>query len=240
MRIDGVIFDCDGVLVDSEPITCHVLMTMLGELGVSMSLEQTLRTFVGRSLRDDPSIVERLTGAPLPGGWYDDFKRRRDDALARGTPRVAGIERVLAHLAEVRRPFAVASGADRAKMRITLGISGLLPHFETPDATRAAAAAPPVVERRGTPLAGSRLFGADMVERAKPAPDVYLLAARALGLDPARCAVIEDTPTGTAAGIAAGSIVLGYCAHTDPRELLAAGAAAVFDDMRRLPALLDS
>ena len=234
MRIEAVIFDCDGVLVDSEPITNRVLMTMLNELGVGFTFEQTERTFIGKSLRDDIAIVERLAGRPVPHGWYEDFRRRRDAALARGTPAVPGIAEVLAQLAASGLPYAVASGADRAKMRITLGITGLLPYFETP----AAAALAHAPGRGLGPQPGSRLFGADQVERAKPAPDVYLLAAQALGVPPARCAVVEDTPTGTAAGVAAGATVLGYCTHTDPRELLAAGAAAVFADMRRLPALL--
>ena len=109
---------------------------------------------------------------------------------------------------------AVASGADRGKMRITLGRTGLLERLQP------------------------HVYGADQVERSKPHPDVYLLAARGLGIDPARCLVIEDTPTGTRAGQAAGATVLGYCGRTDPRLLLAAGATMVFDDMRRLAELL--
>jgi HAD superfamily hydrolase (TIGR01509 family) len=217
VHIDAVIFDCDGVLVDSEPITNRVLTTMLNELGLGFDLAQTMRTFMGRALRDELAIIEALTGRPLPPDWYAGFARRRDEALAHEVKAVAGIETVLDALDRAARPYAVASGADRAKMRLTLGTTGLLRRFET---------------------IGSRLFGADMVERAKPAPDVYRLAARSLGVDPTRCAVVEDTPTGTTAGVAAGSRVLGFCAHTDPRALLAAGAVAVFDDMHHLPALL--
>jgi beta-phosphoglucomutase-like phosphatase (HAD superfamily) len=235
MRVDAVIFDCDGVLVDSEPITNRVLTAMLNEIGLGFSIEQTMRTFIGKSLRDELDIIEKLAGRPLPPDWYAGFAARRDAALAREVKAVPGIADVLDALDAAATPHAVASGADRSKMRVTLGATGLLGRFET-DAARilassAGARGPHVVP-------GSRLFGADMVERAKPAPDVYLLAARAIGADAARCAVIEDTPTGTAAGVAAGATVLGFCAHTDPRALLAAGAAAVFDDMRRLPALL--
>lgn len=234
MRVEGVLFDCDGVLVDSEPITNGVLTAMLGELGLGFTLEQTMRTFMGKALRDELAIIEALLGRPLPPDWYAGFARRRDAALAREVRAVPAIDDVLERLVRAGRPFAVASGADRAKMRLTLGTSGLLAHFESPTGAALAASGGGIA-----PVPGSRLFGADMVERAKPAPDVYLLAARALGLPPARCVVIEDTPTGTAAGIAAGATVLGFCAHTDPRGLLAAGACAVFDDMRRLPALLD-
>lgn len=243
MRIEAVLFDCDGVLVDSEPVTCGVLAEMLGELGVKISLEQTMRAFVGRSLRDDIGLVERLSGRPVPEGWYCGFLQRRNAALARGVPAVPGIGHVLDRLVAAGVPHAVASGADRTKMRLMLGVTGLLGRFEPIPCTDPAAGPPSasanVLRPEDPPVpAASRLFGADMVARAKPAPDVYLLAARSLGVPPARCAVIEDTPTGIAAGVAAGATVLGFCAQTDPRELLAAGAAAVFDDMRRLPALL--
>jgi beta-phosphoglucomutase-like phosphatase (HAD superfamily) len=108
----------------------------------------------------------------------------------------------------------VASGAERAKMRITLGATRLDRHF------------------------GGRVFGADQVAHAKPAPDVYLLAMRETGLDPSRTIVIEDTPTGTRAGVAAGATVLGFCERNDPRGLLEAGAVAVFAAMSELPRLL--
>ena len=237
MRVAGVLFDCDGVLVDSEPITNAVLTAMLNELGLGFTLEQTMRTFMGKALREELEIIERLAGRPLPPDWYAGFAARRDAALAREVRAVPGVEAVLDALDAAGVPHAVASGADRSKMRVTLGATGLLERFET-GAARLAAASPSA--RGPVPVPGSRIFGADMVERAKPAPDVYLLAARALDVDPGRCAVVEDTPTGTAAGVAAGSLVLGFCAHTDPRALLAAGAHAVFDDMRRLPALLAS
>ncbi len=237
MRVDAVVFDCDGVLVDSEPITNRVLTAMLNELGLGFTVEQTMRTFMGKALRDELDIIERLAGRRLPPDWYAGFATRRDAALAREVKAVPGIEAVLDALAAGGVPHAVASGADRAKMRLTLGTTGLLGRFES-EAARIVASSP--AARGAHVVPGSRLFGADMVERAKPAPDVYLLAARAIGADPVRCAVIEDTPTGTAAGVAAGALVLGYCAHTDPRALLAAGAAAVFDDMRRLPALIAS
>jgi beta-phosphoglucomutase-like phosphatase (HAD superfamily) len=238
MRVDAVIFDCDGVLVDSEPITNRVLTDLLGELGLHFTLEQTMRTFMGKALREELSIIEALAGRRLPPDWYAGFVARRDAALAREVGAVPGIAHALDALERMGVPYAVASGADRAKMRLTLGTTGLLPRFESPGAALLAAAPPGTTGHRVSPVTGSRLFGADMVERAKPAPDVYLLAARALGVDPARCLVVEDTPTGTAAGVAAGATVFGYCAHTEPRGLLAAGAGAVFDDMRRLPAFL--
>jgi beta-phosphoglucomutase-like phosphatase (HAD superfamily) len=108
----------------------------------------------------------------------------------------------------------VASGADRGKMRVTLGRTGLLERLQP------------------------HVYGSDQVARSKPHPDVYLLAARSLGVPPARCLVVEDTPTGTRAGVAAGATVVGYCARNEPRSLLGAGATMVFDDMARLASLL--
>lgn len=226
MRIEAVLFDCDGVLVDSEPVTHRVLTAMLAELGLVYSVEQTMRTFIGKALREELATIEALTGRSLPADWHAGFVRRRDDALLREVRAVPSIEVVLDALALRGLPFAVASGGDRAKMRVTLGATRLLERFE------------PTAGAAGGDPPASRLFGADMVARAKPAPDIYLLAARTLGVAPAHCAVIEDTPIGITAAVAAGAAVLGYCAHSDPRELLAAGACAVFDDMRRLPALL--
>jgi beta-phosphoglucomutase-like phosphatase (HAD superfamily) len=238
VRIEAVIFDCDGVLVDSEPISNRVLADMLNELGLRFTVEDAMSAFLGKAVREEVAAIEALLGRGLPAGWYDGYAARRDAALAIEVRAVPGVGEVLEAIARRGLPYAVASGADRSKMRVTLGATRLLAHFEAPgDAAVAGAAAASAVARAAPPR-GSRLFGADMVARAKPAPDVYLLAAAALQVAPDRCAVIEDTAVGAAAGVAAGAAVLGYCAHTDPRALLAAGACAVFDDMRRLPALL--
>ncbi|HPU51534.1 MAG TPA: HAD family phosphatase [Burkholderiaceae bacterium] len=213
-RFDAILFDCDGVLVDSEPTTCGVLCTMLCELGANISPDETMRRFIGKSVREEVTDIEALIGQPIPQGWYQQFMRRRDEALAESVQAVAGIDSVLDAAQAHGFVHAVASGADRGKMRITLGRTGLLDRLQP------------------------HVYGADQVERSKPHPDVYLLAARGLGIDPARCLVIEDTPTGTRAGLAAGATVLGYCGRTDPRHLLAAGASMVFDDMARLAELL--
>ncbi len=213
-RFDAILFDCDGVLVDSEPITNAVLARMLSELGAALSLEETMRLFVGKAVREEIDIIESLTGRSVPPGWYAEFVRRRDAALAREVQAVEGVAALLARLRAWRLPHAVASGADRAKMRVTLGRARLLEALEP------------------------HVYGADQVERSKPHPDVYLLAARGLGVDPRRCLVIEDTPTGTQAGVAAGATVFGYCARGAPDALLAAGAAGVFEDMSHLVELL--
>ncbi len=132
---------------------------------------------------------------------------RRDIALRN---QVEVIPHVREAIEALPVPYCAASGADLGKMEITLGRTGLLPLFE------------------------GRMFSLTHVKRSKPAPDVFLLAAQTMGVDPSRCAVIEDSPTGIAAGIAAGMTVFGYCALQAPRLLLESGAVAVFDDMRKL------
>jgi beta-phosphoglucomutase-like phosphatase (HAD superfamily) len=134
--------------------------------------------------------------------------------LAVRVKEVLGVRLVVERLAELGIPFAVASGADCAKMRLTLGTCGLLPHFDR------------------------HMFGSDMVPRAKPAPDVYLLAMKTLGADPRRTIIIEDTPTGTRAGVAAGAVVYGLTTLNTSETLLEAGASLTFEHMEQLPELL--
>ncbi|GGC86279.1 HAD family hydrolase [Undibacterium terreum] len=213
-RFDLVAFDCDGVLVDSEPITIRVLADLLNELGWKISYEETMHTFVGRSVRDEVAIIEAQIGRPLPSDFLGEFIQRRDRGLHESITPIPGIADAIRHLQDNKIPFCVASGADRAKMHITLGRTGLLPHFD------------------------GKMFSGMEVARTKPAPDVYLLAAQTMGVAPARCVVIEDTATGVAAGVAAGMTVFGFAAIADPRLLLAAGATCVFNDMQSLPGLV--
>ena len=210
-RFDLVIFDCDGVLVDSEPVSIGVLRDYLNELGGAIDFEETMRVFVGRSIKEDLELTRRVLGRDPPDEFHGEFVRRRDAALSQRVEPVPGVRAAIDALS---LPYCVASGADIGKMRVTLGRTGLAPLFE------------------------GKMYSANDVERSKPAPDVYLYAASNMGVAPARCVVIEDTPTGTMAGVSAGMTVLGYCDRQDPRELLAAGAAAVFDDMRRLSLLV--
>jgi HAD superfamily hydrolase (TIGR01509 family) len=206
-----VIFDCDGVLVDSEPIANRVFSQMLGEVGLPMSYEETVRTFVGRSVATCVGMVEERIGRPVPEGWVDAWHQRTLDAFSRDLRAVDGVEAVLEGLTV---PFCVASSGEPAKMRFTLGMTGLLPRFE------------------------GRMFSAVEVPRGKPAPDLFLHAARRMGATPEHCAVIEDSAVGVQAGAAAGMTVFGYAAMSDPDALRAAGAAHVFHRMDELTALL--
>jgi beta-phosphoglucomutase-like phosphatase (HAD superfamily) len=217
---DAVLFDCDGVLVDSEAITNTVLRTMLHELGWPISAADCFRLFVGRALRDETAVIEAHTGFTVTDDWLDGFRKRRNDALTLDLLPIPGAVDAAREIDRLYRGrLACASGADRHKVELQLTKVGL-----------------------DTVFAG-KIFSGMETPHSKPAPDVYLAAAAALGVDPARTAVIEDTPTGVRAGVAAGATVFGYCppdspAHNDPRVLLEAGASHIFTDMARLPAEL--
>jgi HAD superfamily hydrolase (TIGR01509 family) len=210
-RFDLVIFDCDGVLVDSELITNRIFVRMLNALGLALSLEDMFEQFVGRSMPQCLAIVTGLLGRPVPVDFEEEFQRRSASALKSELKAVADIESVLAALTV---PFCVASSGTHDKMRTTLGATGLLPQF------------------------AGKMYSVTEVARSKPYPDVFLHAASRQGVAPAACAVIEDTPTGVRAGVAAGMTVFGYCALTSRASLTAAGAHHTFERMRELAELL--
>jgi HAD superfamily hydrolase (TIGR01509 family) len=211
-RFDLLIFDCDGVLVDSERITNTIFAQMLNEIGLAVTLEDMFEQFVGRSMDDCMKRIETMLGRHPSAEFEAEYRARTKAALEQQLVAVPGIA---AALDRIVLPTCVASSGDHAKMRLTLGKTGLLPRFE------------------------GCLFSVTEVARGKPAPDVFLLAASRMGAAPSRCAVIEDTPTGVAAGIAANMHVFGYAALTPPHRLLEAGAHEVFDDMRELPERLE-
>ena len=210
-RYNLVIFDCDGVLVDSELITNRVLSAMLEELGLPLTLDDMFERFVGHSTAHVMSLIRDLLGRELPSGFVDEYFNRTGRALAEELQPVAGVHETLRALS-IRS--CVASNGEREKMRATLRSTGLLTHFE------------------------GRMYSAQDVARGKPAPDVFLLAASDMGVPPERCVVVEDTPIGVTAGCAAGMTVFGYAGRTPAPRLQAAGATVVFRDMAELPALL--
>lgn len=217
MNFEAVLFDCDGVLVDSEPITNGVLRAMLAELGWELSVAECMRIFVGKTLHEETELLERHTGTVVSEGWLKEFRLRRNQALERDLVAIPNIHAAVhaIHAAHEAR-VACASGADRYKVELQLNKVGLIQYFE------------------------GRIFSGHEMARSKPAPDVYLAASLALGADPARCAVIEDTVTGVTAGVAAGSVVFGYAPLGDDAALRQAGARHTFGDMAELPALLVS
>jgi len=216
---DAVLFDCDGVLVDSEPITNGVLVQMLGELGWQLSLEECMRIFVGKAVKDEMAMIEARTGFALTQDWLHTFWARRNEALDRDLVAVPGaVEGVRAVHAALGGRIACASGADRRKVELQLVKVGLVDAFD------------------------GRIFSGHETPRSKPWPDVYLAAAAALDVDPARCAVVEDTVTGATAGLEAGATVFGYSpgglGHSGADALRAIGVTQVFTDMAQLPAVL--
>jgi HAD superfamily hydrolase (TIGR01509 family) len=206
-----VIFDCDGVLVDSEPISHRVLVDMLSELGVEIGFDEAVELFIGSTLPRCLELVAQLLGRPPPADFAPQFGQRTRRAFSQALRPVAGVEALLAWLPV---PCCVASNGNRAKMEFTLGHTGLLWRFE------------------------GRMYHADEVAHPKPAPDLFLHAARRHGAQPAQCVVIEDTPTGIVAARAAGMRAFGFAALTPASRLRQAGADTVFSRMDELRALL--
>lgn len=218
-RFSAILFDCDGVLVDSEPITVGVLHAMLGEMGWDLPLEECIRRFVGKAFKDEAHVIHEHTGYLIDDEWIAGFRDRRDDALRARLHAVPGaVDAVRAIAAAVDVPVACVSGADRRKIAMQLAMIGL------------------------DDLFGDRVFSGMEVPHSKPAPDVYLAAAAALGIDPAAAAVVEDSSAGVRAGLAAGATVFGFAAdgptYQTPAQLEELGVAHVFRTMAELPGLV--
>ncbi len=212
MASNLVIFDCDGVLVDSEPISNRVFRDMLDEIGVPLTLDYMYEHFVGLSMSMCMDHVAQLRGQPVPDDFLVRVQQRTEEELRANVQPMPGIHEVLDAL---RLPYCVASSGAHSKIRTSLGATGLLDRFE------------------------GRVFSAQDVARSKPAPDLFLHAAATLGYPPEGCLVIEDTPTGVRAGVAAGMRVFGFNAITPRKRLVDAGAHATFEAMGELPALIE-
>jgi HAD superfamily hydrolase (TIGR01509 family) len=208
--LELVIFDCDGVLVDSERIAVRVQVQVGAELGWPLTEDEIIEKFVGRS---NGSIGE-LIDARLPGRstvWQERFEQLHRDAVDTGLVAVDGIHEALAALT---LPSCVASSGSHEKMRHTLGHTGIYSHFE------------------------GRIFSASEVAHGKPAPDLFLHAARRMGVEPSACVVVEDSKYGIQAARSAGMRSLGYAGGLTPAHWLEGPDTVVFDDMRKLPTLL--
>jgi HAD superfamily hydrolase (TIGR01509 family) len=209
---DLVIFDCDGVLVDSERISVAIDVRVLAELGWPLTEAEVIDRFVGRSEAYMVAEIEKALGRRLAAGWDEDYRRLYRDAFE---AELAPVEGVVAALDALRAPTCVASSSSHERLRHTLGLTGLLERFD------------------------GRIFSADDVRHGKPAPDLFLHAAATLGADAVRCAVVEDSRHGVEAARAAGMHAFAYAGGLTAADRLAGPATTVFEDMRELPALLE-
>ncbi|MFR0358869.1 HAD family hydrolase [Streptomyces sediminimaris] len=213
MRYDLVIFDNDGVLVDSEPISNRLLAAYLTELGHPTSYEDSLRDYMGAAMHRVHDLVEERTGRKLPADFDDVFHARVFAAFERDLEPVPGAVGLLEKLAADGVPYCVASSGSHERIRVGHRKTGLDRWFDD-----------------------GRIFSSQDVGRGKPAPDLFLYAAKRMGVAPERCAVVEDSPLGVLAADAAGMDVYGFTAMTPPERL--SGATRLFSDFGELADLL--
>lgn len=212
--VELVIFDCDGVLVDTERISVRLEVQLLAELGWDLTEAEIVERFVGVSDAAMRLAIEEQLGRALPADWDAQVTPRYRAALEAELQAVDGVIEACDAIAAAGIASCVASSGSHDKIRFTLGHTGLYERF------------------RG------RIFTAAEVAHGKPAPDLFLYAAAQLGVPPVRCAVVEDSRPGVAAAVAAGMLALAYAGGVTPPARLAIDGAVLFDDMRELPALV--
>ncbi|MBD2567943.1 HAD family hydrolase [Anabaena lutea] len=206
-----VIFDCDGVLVNSEPIINRIFAETLTEFGFPITHTEVTQKFIGKSLKTCLEIIEQSYNKPLPKNFIEICKEREFPALQQELQAVSGITELLE---QITLPKCVASNSSHRHIQLVLKLTGLLHQFE------------------------GKIYSCYDVPRPKPFPDVYIHAAKQMNTNPEHCVVIEDSVPGVQAGCAAGMTVFGYAQHTYPTALTAAGAKIVFNDMGQLSQLL--
>lgn len=212
-NIDLVIFDCDGVLVDSEVLAVEVDKRVLAEFGWHLTTEEVVEKFMGKSAKAFTAELEEHLGYRLPHDWDAEYASWYHHAFETSLTVVEGIEPALDALTV---QTCIASSGSHEKLRKTLGLTNLFPRFE------------------------GRIFSATEVTHGKPAPDLFLHAAARMGVQPERCIVIEDSKYGVRAARAAGMNALGYAGGMTPPEWLEAEGATLFSSMYELPDLLRS
>jgi len=213
-----VIFDCDGVLVDSEILANELLAGMMTELGHPMTTADAVQKFTGCSLTDVLALIEGVLGRKVPDEVGQRFGRRLSERLRRDLKPIEGVKAVIANLPYRR---CVASSSSIERIRLSLEVTGLASLFD------------------------GNVFSATQVAHGKPAPDLYLFAARTMSVTPSQCIVVEDSLVGVKAGVAAGMTVVGFAggAHATSdlaQKLSAAGARQVLSSMSELPAVIAS
>ncbi len=205
-----VIFDCDGVLVDSDRISLRVQAERISALGLEMSYEDCVRDFLGLGMPATLRILTERLGSPLPPDWESDLDVAVKDAFRAELRPIPGIEQALD---QIDLPTCIASSGSHKKMRLTLGLTGLWDRFS------------------------GRIYSGEEVRQGKPAPDLFLHAASRMSTPPRHCVVVEDSPFGVIAARAAGMPALGYVPEGDAGRLAHEGART-FGSMAELPTLL--
>lgn len=206
-----VIFDCDGVLVDSEPIANQVLVDMANEYGANIDLDYALRNFKGTSMQNCYAQVAELATQRLPDDFMPIFRERSSESFRKNIQPVKGVTEVIENL---DMPFCVASSGPENKIRLNLELTGLLPYFE------------------------GNIFSCFTIRKWKPDPAVFLWAAETMGFHPSECLVIEDSMSGVNAALEGGFDVFGFTAH-DYNNELEGNATLTFNDMSQLLKLMN-
>lgn len=214
--VELVIFDCDGVLVDSEVISCRAHADVLTRHGYPIDAEQVFHRFLGRSTRQANIEIEAELGRSLPEAYHTDLQ---DELFRSFAADLKAVPHIGEALDAITMPVCVASSGSQQRMRVSLGRAGFYDRF------------------------APNIFSAAQVGRGKPAPDLFLFAASKMKASPDRCLVIEDSVAGVSGAVAAGMTVFGFCGGSHcrpghPETLRAAGAHLTFADMRQLPGLV--
>ena len=205
-----VIFDCDGVLVDSEPIGNQILVDMANHLGADIDLTFAMKYFKGSHFKECVAIISKLVTQPIPETFEAEYRSRSLEAFEKHLKPIDGVTQVIAQL---QLPFCVASSGMESKMKFNLNLVGLLPYFE------------------------NKLFSCYTIQKFKPEPDVFLWAAKTMGFQPHECVVIEDSLLGVQGALKGGFDVFGFTAH-DTNNELGGLCTKTFDDMNQLLELL--
>lgn len=206
-----VIFDCDGVLVDSEPIANQVLVEMANEHGANIDLDYALKNFKGTSMQNCYDQVAKLASQRLSDDFMSDFRKRSFESFEKNIQPITGVTDVVENL---DIPFCVASSGPENKIRLNLELTGLLPHFE------------------------GNIFSCFTIKKWKPDPGVFLWAAETIGFHPSECLVVEDSMSGVTAALSGGFDVFGFTAH-DYNNELEGNATLTFSDMSQLLDLMN-
>lgn len=201
-----VIFDCDGVLVDSEPIGNQILVDMANNLGANIDLAFAMKYFKGSHFKECVSIIKKVVTRPIPDTFESEYRRRSLEEFEKHLKPIEGITQVIEQL---KLPFCVASSGMESKMKFNLNLVGLLPYFE------------------------NKLFSCYTIQKFKPEPDVFIWAAKTMGFQPPECVVIEDSLLGVQGALKGGFDVFGFTAHDTNNELESL-CTKTFNDMNDL------